>query len=136
MEYYKLTNSQFADSIEVPRAILSHIMSGRNKPSLDVIIKVIGKYRQINLNWLLLGEGEMLKEIVKADVQPEAKIADQTHTLSPLFEPADKETEPVKIQNPKLPVFPDLTSLNSNKQVKQIVFFYTDNSFSVFNPEV
>ncbi|TGE28388.1 helix-turn-helix domain-containing protein [Hymenobacter metallicola] len=55
-----LTPTQFADSIGVARPIISHILSGRNKPSLEVVQKIIGAFPDLSLPWLLNGQGPML----------------------------------------------------------------------------
>lgn len=62
IEYSNLSSSEFADEIEVQRSSISHITSGRNKPSLDFLIKVKDKFPAIRWDWLILGEGEMLED--------------------------------------------------------------------------
>ena len=61
----KLSSTQFATEIGVQRSALSHVLSGRNKPSLDFMMKIKNRYPEINLDWLLLGKGKMVggKEI-------------------------------------------------------------------------
>ena len=56
-----LSISKFADEIGVQQSSVSHILSGRNKPSLDFINKLLNRYREINANWLITGCGEMYK---------------------------------------------------------------------------
>ena len=51
-----LTNSSFADKIGVPRSTISHILSGRNNPSLDIIIKILDSFDEINADFLLKDE--------------------------------------------------------------------------------
>ena len=51
-----LTASEFASNIDVKRSNLSHVLSGRNKPSLDFLSKVITAYPNVNASWLLTGE--------------------------------------------------------------------------------
>lgn len=58
-----LTPSKFADEIGIQRSSMSHIMSGRNLPSLDLITKILNKYPDINSEWLLQGVGPMMKTI-------------------------------------------------------------------------
>ena len=54
-----LTNAEFAEKIEISTSSLSHIFSGRNKPSLDVVTRIHKACPYVNLYWLLNGEGEM-----------------------------------------------------------------------------
>ncbi len=56
-----LSPAQLALEIGVQRSGISHILSGRNKPSLDFIMKILESYPEINESWLLMGNGEMLK---------------------------------------------------------------------------
>ena len=54
-----LKSSEFADNIGVNRATISHIISGRNKPSIDFLRKLLNFYPELNSNWLITGEGSM-----------------------------------------------------------------------------
>lgn len=63
----ELSSSQFADTIGVSRPVVSHILSGRNKPSLEVVQKIIGAFPDLSLSWLLNGAGPMLERRVAAD---------------------------------------------------------------------
>ncbi len=56
-----LTQAQFADSIGVGRASISHIMSGRNKPSYEFLSAMMAHYPEVNYEWLILGQGRMYK---------------------------------------------------------------------------
>jgi transcriptional regulator with XRE-family HTH domain len=63
-----VTASKFAEMIGVQPSNISHILSGRNKPSLDFITKVIETFPDINLEWLMFGKGSMLQhEIISPD---------------------------------------------------------------------
>ncbi|WP_312303096.1 helix-turn-helix transcriptional regulator [Chryseobacterium sp.] len=62
IEYSNLTPSEFADEIDVQRSSISHITSGRNKPSLEFIIKIKSRFPELLWDWLVTGEGEMLKQ--------------------------------------------------------------------------
>ena len=53
MDYYGLSASAFAELIQVQRSSISHILSGRNKPSLDFILKLNTAFPDVNLYWLL-----------------------------------------------------------------------------------
>jgi transcriptional regulator with XRE-family HTH domain len=62
LEYHQLTASQFADQIGVQRSSISHILSGRNKPSLDFVLKVTDKFSEVDIYWLLNGKGSFPKD--------------------------------------------------------------------------
>ncbi len=58
MDYYNISASVFADKLTVQRSSLSHLMSGRNKPSLDFVMRITEAYPEADLYWLLYGKGE------------------------------------------------------------------------------
>lgn len=55
IEFEDLNVNQFSKIIGVSRSTLSHILSGRNRPSVDVLEKILDKFSHINANWLLRG---------------------------------------------------------------------------------
>lgn len=57
-----LTSSAFADSLGVQRSNISHILSGRNKPSLDLLEKIILTFPRVNAHWLITGEVKKLED--------------------------------------------------------------------------
>lgn len=61
LDYYGLSASNLADKIGIQRSSLSHLLSGRNKPSLDFVLKVIDAYPEVDLYWLLKGKGSFPK---------------------------------------------------------------------------
>ena len=69
-----LKPSALADTIGVNRATISHILSGRNNPSIDFLEKLLGAYPNINANWLISGIGYMQNDIKQKEVVPNRKI--------------------------------------------------------------
>ncbi|MDG1333538.1 MAG: helix-turn-helix transcriptional regulator [Crocinitomicaceae bacterium] len=70
-----LTSSEFADTIGVKRSNLSHVLSGRNKPGLEFLAKIIEAFPNVNASWLLTGTqrtGDFQEEVV--DVKPSEKV--------------------------------------------------------------
>ena len=66
LEFLKAENkssAQFAEEIGVQPSGISHILSGRNKPSLDFVLKMLEKYSDLSVEWLLFGKGGMYNEI-------------------------------------------------------------------------
>ena len=72
MEMEVLKSSALADNIGVNRATISHILSGRNKPSIDFLQKLLSNYPELNANWLISGVGYM-KENQKQNDEKESK---------------------------------------------------------------
>ncbi|NVO84624.1 helix-turn-helix domain-containing protein [Hymenobacter terrestris] len=90
----ELSSSQFADAIGVSRPVVSHILSGRNKPSLEVVQKVIAAFPDLSLSWLLNGTGSMLERVAVAEV---AKASVASAATVPRAQPV---TEPAPIAAP------------------------------------
>jgi transcriptional regulator with XRE-family HTH domain len=61
MDYYDLSAAVFADKIGVQRSSISHLLSGRNKPSLDFIMKITSVFEEVELYWLIDGKGTFPK---------------------------------------------------------------------------
>ena len=106
MDFYGESSSSFAEKIGVQRSSISHILSGRNKPSLDFILKVLSSFPEVELYWLLNGKGTFPPES-KNEIQIEGK-------------------SPQKILK-------EAPSAKSNKTIERIVIFYSDGSFQNFN---
>ena len=108
MQAKNINASQFADEINIQRSGMSHIMSGRNKPSLDFIMRVLKRYPEIDTNWLLFGKGEMyttsagqqfmVKNPAEAPVEPQ-NVDNQTSMFEnngqmDMFSPETDFSEP------------------------------------------
>lgn len=104
-----ITQAQFADSIGVARASISHIISGRNKPGYDFICAMLEKYPQLNPEWLILGKGRMYKEIPKSQTS-----LSETATDDLLFPSYESETQPESS-----PMAPIPSKMNGNPKVFQ-----------------
>ena len=61
LEYSGFSASEFADEIDVQRSSISHIISGRNKPSLEFVTKIKNRFPELSWDWIILGQGEMLQ---------------------------------------------------------------------------
>lgn len=65
------SNNRFAKRIGTSSAVVSHIVTGRNKPNIDLLYKILRSLPNVDIRWLVLGEGEMLLDADKApDEQP------------------------------------------------------------------
>lgn len=124
ISYYQLSAASFADVIGVQRSSISHILSGRNKPSLDFVMKVLEKYPEVELYWLLNGKGEFPKESnpTKA-VENEQKTTDVQSAMK--FPSSEKK----EISPPKSGQEPQVTETGTSSKIERIVIFYKDGSF-------
>lgn len=62
LEAENISQAQFADTLGVARAGISHILSGRNKPGFDFIERLALKYPNLNIEWLITGRGKMYRD--------------------------------------------------------------------------
>ena len=130
MEEYDLNATNFADKIDVGRSSISHILSGRNKPSLEFVMKVIETFPEVELYWLLNGKGTFPKEIKTKPEQ--VSVAQKDRTLFDMEEndvTNEKKVTEQEIGRRTLP----RESLN-DKPISRIVIFYTDGTFENYNP--
>ena len=127
MNYYEINASTLADSLGVLRSSISHLLSERNKPSLDFVLKITEKYPEIDLYWLLYGKGSFPKE--EPSEEPKEKLPPKKVTpiappeipFPPIEPPQEK---PIEKNVPLKDI--------RKKEVQKIIFFYKDNSFEIF----
>jgi transcriptional regulator with XRE-family HTH domain len=82
IKYKQLSASHFADELGVPRSTVSHILSGRNNPSLEFIQKVLDAYPDIQTAWLVRGIGNMSTESVPSLFPDDAEEQSDINQLS------------------------------------------------------
>ncbi len=161
MKSQNLTSSQFADKLGVQRSGLSHILSGRNKPSLDFVLKVLAGFPDLNPQWLLQGKGKMYVNM--AGVSEAQKVvnpgAEQGGSISLLEAFSAGASLPVvePTPAPETPAYDNEESLTDallnmrpqpeqaeqaepeaapiKKAIARIVLFYSDGTFAEFQPE-
>jgi len=100
IEYSGFTPSEFADEVDVQRSSVSHVTSGRNKPSLEFIIKIKSRFPEILWDWLVNGDGEMLK----SEFPDEEEIAEEKSkptSLPDLFTLINEEEEKIIEEEPR-----------------------------------
>lgn len=140
MESKKFTSTQFSDEIGIQRSSLSHILSGRNKPSLDFMLKVKARFPEINLDWLLLGNGIMVEENLPEIKIEENRVGEPGSEISPevgLF----SETKENQVQaNEKYETIAkseeqagyQLSTDALDRKPEKVIILYNDQTFSVY----
>ena len=140
-----ISQSQFADTIKVVRASVSHVLSGRNKPGYDFIAAIMAAYPQLNIEWLMLGKGKMYKTAASSE-EPSTKSAAPGNEIPLLFEyedlpPAEELSEipqlsTFTVPEPSAPISSAINTLDSRPQVSvkqrkaaKIVIFFDDGTF-------
>ena len=143
LDYYALSASGFADKIGVQRSSLSHLLSGRNKPSLDFILKIIEIFPEVDLYWIINGVGNFPKSDVIAVSEIEKKAIAPTPILENkavgnLFS-TELNFENEEIKTEKLIDNFDQNKINNevkrNSKIERIVIFYVDGTFSEHVPK-
>jgi transcriptional regulator with XRE-family HTH domain len=120
-----LTPSQFADEIGVQRSALSHLISGRNKPSLEFIMKVLHRFPDVKPEYLLYGTTGM---DVKAETWNEKEIIPKV-SANLFDQPELVESRPEP--KPQRQVKRDRVE----RKIEKIVVFYDDKTFREYDPE-
>lgn len=113
--YYHLSASSFADKIGVQRSSISHLLSGRNRPSLDFVLKTVKEFEEVELYWLLNGKGTF----------PNVVIANNPLTINVPVKDKDALKTNKNIDEPVI-------ISNANKTIERIVLFYTDGTFKEY----
>lgn len=138
MDNEQLTSARFADRLQINRAVISHILNGRNNPSLDVVTKILSEFDYINPEWLLNGNGNMYKdgfEFENAQQIPDLFSqrvinADKSTSESP------KEIVEVVKQAEKTiqqSVTKEIRSeTKDDRKITQIIVYYSNGTFEVF----
>ncbi|WP_282135845.1 helix-turn-helix domain-containing protein [Seonamhaeicola maritimus] len=110
IDYYGETASSFAEKINVQRSSISHILSGRNKPSLEFVLKVLSSFPEVELYWLLNGKGEFPSNQNYLDSKNEPQTPNSNKKLESIIN----------------------SESDSNKTIERIVIFYSDGTFKNF----
>ncbi|MBR4988308.1 MAG: helix-turn-helix transcriptional regulator [Bacteroidaceae bacterium] len=165
MKCYNLSSSQFADRTGIQRASVSHILSGRNKPSLEVLLKIYEAFPGLSMEWLMAGIGEgptMPVSSAREDsVQPqtvglfagmESDVVENNAFMTPgVVEPIVPVVKKPRVQ-PEMPRQTDFVASQPEKRktvqsrhaaqpsvvqrkIKEIRIFYTDGTYETLIPE-
>lgn len=130
MQSENLTASKLADILEIKPAAISHILSGRNKPSFDLLCKIVNRFPQINPYWLLGDAKEMRNTAVQ---NPAAES--QASTDGTLFDDVNSQNE--KSENS------DIARISTNapistfgrSDIEKIIIVYRDQTFEELRPK-
>ncbi|WP_306567517.1 helix-turn-helix domain-containing protein [Flavobacterium lindanitolerans] len=115
LDYYNLTASSFADKIGVQRSSISHLLSGRNKPSLDFILKILDVFPEIDLYWILNGKGSFPKNNEEYNIAYPPTLSDTD------------EKQPVNFKKEE--------TIIKNDTIERIVIFYKNGAFKEYRPQ-
>ena len=119
LDYFQLSASAFADKIGVQRSSLSHLLSGRNKPSLEFVIKITEAFPEVDLYWFLFNKGSF----------PKSNSA-ETFSMNEEI-PLKKSEETNKAEVAK----PEKINFQNHEDVEKIVVFYKNGTFKTYLPK-
>jgi transcriptional regulator with XRE-family HTH domain len=159
MREFNLNSAQFAEEVGIKNSTLSHILNDRNKPSLDVLKKILGRFQQINPEWLILDNGKMFRPILnsqeptlfdsidlnisKSDIYND-KIQDNSESNKQVKEIIqDKVVSTSEISNQKIENVEKIIEKvyipqieYKHKNISRIIIYYDDNTFEEFGSKV
>jgi|SRR5690554_1596738 len=131
-----MSNASFADEIGVQRSSISHVIAGRNKPSIDFIQKILIRFPKVNADWLITGKrigrtadddgGIEEEESVESIQNKEGKIVEDE-------ERPDYDSRQDKGEDSSESQFSGVDS-KRRKTIQKIVVFYTDGTFEMSLP--
>lgn len=151
MEVEQMSPAAFAKAIQVNPSAISHILNDRNKPSTDILTKILTYFRTLNSEWLILGIGNMHKSDKQSDVTDFVpSLFDQQPSSiqqkEPIYTNSDlnKDTNEIlteeiahKISEPspniiEKEIIRELIVKAPDKKIDKIIIYFSDNSFEEF----
>jgi transcriptional regulator with XRE-family HTH domain len=144
MDYYGLNASSFADRIGVQRSSMSHLLSGRNKPSLDFVLKIQDVFPNVDLYWILNGKGSFPKteegnsnvknyESLEIEKQNAPTSLNENFAAGDLFSEINKKEEE-KSQTRYSPEIKNQNLRSEEGEIEKIVIFYKNGTFKAYVP--
>lgn len=144
MHHFGLSTTELADKISVPKATISHLISERNKPSLEFIMKLHTTFPTLNLEWLIYEkEPFLVTEIHQMSIekdQNEISVLNKNSEKETVNEiesevAIENQTEEIETKNISEKVIKNEENILSfqNKTIDSIVIFYSDGSFKKYN---
>lgn len=134
LKHYKLQPKELAEKCGVQRSAISHLINGRNRPSVSFLSTLSDVYPELDTRWLLHGKGEMFTNVSTLSNESESSskytVGDestkstsdtavtgntQVHKSTPLPTRTQKEQEP-----------------NSAKTIERVIVCYSDGTFSTY----
>lgn len=160
MKHEGLNSTRLAEILDIQASGISHIMSGRNKPSFDFLVKLLQRFPQLNPDWLLLDKGSMYRNEVKSKnpapviqsvseaqqaisasapvAGPEAGLFSQQQANHHILASAEQDGEDIipahGSGNSAANTASPAKSLAQAASIERIVVFYKDKTFSEYQP--
>ena len=123
-----ISQAQFADNINVVRASVSHVLSGRNNPSYEFIRSIMLKYPNLNIEWLMFGKGKMYKEKEVSPVAPDVLFPEMDEQLISM---PDEPSETAAVIEPQ-EIISHIQAVEApviQRKVSKIIVLFDDGTF-------
>ncbi|MGJ8685199.1 MAG: helix-turn-helix domain-containing protein [Nonlabens sp.] len=141
MEKNDLNASSFAEAISVGRSSISHILSGRNKPSLDLVMNIVSEFPEVDLYWLLNGKGTYPKS--EKVIAPPIPSPESVTTAAPLPQKIEADSDDKNLNSTTPDLFSStqsqkeeiLSNVKKGKNITKVIILYSDGSFKDYVPE-
>jgi transcriptional regulator with XRE-family HTH domain len=129
---FELSAAAFAEKVSVGRATISHILSGRNKPSLDFVMKVTTTFPEVDLDWLLYGRGTFPKtaqsviEEIQSPSSSSSTITKKEHSNEIKQTPSDTGSQNKEV------IEKIIDKPSSTQKIKRVLIFFEDGHFESY----
>ena len=123
-----------ARMLEIQPSGLSHILSGRNKPSFDLVVKILKVFPDLNPDWLLLDSDKIFRQEAQSATSPAAVLRDDLPSSPLLPFDAPQNNEISKSENVEKTERPPIftSPRNLGKKVERVIILYSDRSFESY----
>lgn len=135
LNYYSLSAAAFAEKMGIGRSSISHIISGRNKPSLEFVLHILDTFEEVNFDWLIYGKGTFPKSDIPTPILKKENSPTLQNGQQSIFSNPDGETEKEKtfLNTPENETNETMSIIPSQRSpIDRIVIFYTNGSFSEY----
>ncbi|XOK01565.1 helix-turn-helix transcriptional regulator [Candidatus Marifrigoribacter sp. Uisw_064] len=112
LDFYSLSATSFSEKVAVNRSTISHLLSGRNKPSLEFVMKILSNFPEVELYWLLNGKGTFPLQVKSENSENQNLINEELSNIS-------------------IPSV-NLEEKASDSEIDKIVIFYKDGTFKAY----
>ena len=138
MKAEQLTASKLAELLGIQPSGISHILGGRNKPSFDLVQKILRRFPQVNPDWLLLDQGEMYRTINSSSEESSFENASQDSAV------INSDDQSLSYENNTTHTLPNsspsvtnaqesiATALTQHGRVKRVIVLFEDHTFESF----
>lgn len=140
MHFKKLNATQLAEIIDVQRSSVSHVLNGRNKPSLEFVQRLVNEFPEVSFEWLVNGSGSLGKKDTNVSKSNAGENNRDVTEVSIDETIVHRDTQVKENVTPKSVATPthnqeQLLDSKSVNEIKKIVVFYSNGTFEEYFPK-